>query len=45
MFVSYYSGIVQHLQNWEKPAPKFVENKPFIEEVIVREEEEIRNIF
>jgi len=34
MLIDFYSGIVQHLKNWEKPAPKIVEKKPVTEEIL-----------
>lgn len=38
MLIDYYGGIIQHLKNWEKPAPQVVENK-IIEEIMVKENE------
>ena len=41
MLIDYYTGIVQYLKNWEKPAPQVVENKPTIEDIEVKENEEL----
>lgn len=42
MLIDYYSGIVQYLKNWEKPAPQVIEKKPIIEEIVEKENEALK---